>query len=199
MVSTQVTRRDEILEVARRQIAERGYMQTSVRDIAEAVGLMAGSLYSHFRSKAEIVHEIVRGFYDELIPAQRAALESSQRGVERYAAMIDAVFGVCAAHREELTILHYDFSTLSTLEELASVKQQSLETLDLWRQVLHAGQQDGSILASIDVEVTIRVTTSAIHAVLDTVRYSDRPLPTGDLDQLRSTLAELLVRGVAAP
>ncbi len=199
MVSTQVTRRDEILEVARRQIAERGYMQTSVRDIAEAVGLMAGSLYSHFRSKAEIVHEIVRGFYDELIPAQRAALESSQRGVERYAAMIDAVFGVCAAHREELTILHYDFSTLSTLEELASVKQQSLETLDLWRQVLHAGQQDGSILASIDVEVTIRVTTSAIHAVLDTVRYSDRPLPTGDLDQLWSTLAELLVRGVAAP
>ena len=38
-------------------------------------GLLAGSLYSHFRSKAEIVRDIVIRFYDELLPAQQAVLD----------------------------------------------------------------------------------------------------------------------------
>ncbi|MHB1138040.1 MAG: TetR/AcrR family transcriptional regulator [Microthrixaceae bacterium] len=188
----------EILHVARRQIAERGYTETSVRDIAEAVGLLAGSLYSHFRSKAEMVHEIVRGFYDELLPAQREVLEHSTTGAERYREMIAVVFDVCATHREELTILHYDWATLSTLDELADVKEQSLETLDLWLEVLGAGIADGSIVRSIDPEVMVRVTTSSIHALLDTVRYSDRPLPPVDLSQQRAALQHALLGGVAA-
>jgi TetR/AcrR family transcriptional regulator, cholesterol catabolism regulator len=196
-VSGTVSRRVEILHVARRQIAERGYTETSVRDIAEAVGLMAGSLYSHFRSKAEMVHEIVRGFYDELIPAQRAVLEQEDSGAVRYSNMIAAVFDVCAAHREELTILHYDWATLSTLDELGDVKAQSLETLDLWLEVLADGSKDGSLLSSIDPGVMVRVTTSSIHALLDTVRYSDRPLPPADLPHQRSALQHALLGGVA--
>ncbi len=193
-----VPRRVEILSVARRQIAERGYTETSVRDIAEAVGLLAGSLYSHFRSKAEMVHEIVRGFYDELLPAQREVLERDATGAERYRDMIAVVFDICAAHREELTILHYDWATLSTLDELTDVKDQSLETLDLWLEVLGAGVADGSVVASIDPEVMVRVTTSSIHALLDTVRYSDRPLPPVDLSQQRTALQHALLGGVAA-
>ena len=192
-----VPRRVEILHVARRQIAERGYTETSVRDIAEAVGLLAGSLYSHFRSKAEMVHEIVRGFYDELLPAQREVLERDASGAERYRDMIAVVFDVCATHREELTILHYDWATLSTLDELTDVKEQSLETLDLWLEVLAAGRADGSIVATIDPEVMVRVTTSSIHALLDTVRYSDRPLPPADLTQQREALQHALLGGVA--
>jgi AcrR family transcriptional regulator len=197
-VSAPVSRRVEIQQVARRQIAERGYTQTSVRDIAESVGLLAGSLYSHFRSKAEMVHEIVRGFYDELLPAQRAVLTADAPGAVRYHQMIAVVFDICAAHREELTILHYDWSTLSTLPELQDVKEQSLETLDLWLEVLDAGRVDGSILPTIDPEVMVRVTTSSIHALLDTVRYSDRPLPAAaDLAHQRAALQHALLGGVA--
>ena len=193
-----VSRRDEILQVARRQIAERGYTETSVRDIAEAVGLLAGSLYSHFRSKAEMVHEIVRGFYDELLTAQRAVLDGGGSGAERYRDMIAAVFDVCAAHREELTILHYDLATLMTLEELVDVHAQGLETLDIWLEVLTQGRADGSILDTIDPDVMVRVTTSSIHALLDTVRYSDRPLPQGGLARQRASLQRALLGGVAS-
>ena len=75
-----MSRRDEILEVAKAQIAERGYGNTSMRDIAEASGLLAGSLYSHFRSKAEIVRDIVIRFYDELLPAQQAVIDGDGHG-----------------------------------------------------------------------------------------------------------------------
>ena len=71
-------------------------------------------------------------------------------------------------------------------------------TLDLWLEVLRSGVADGSVVASIDPEVMVRVTTSAIHALLDTVRYSDRPLPPVDLSQQRSALQHALLGGVAA-
>jgi len=40
--------------------AERGYGATTVRDIAERVGMLSGSLYSHFPSKETILAELVQ-------------------------------------------------------------------------------------------------------------------------------------------
>lgn len=192
-----MSRRDEILEVASAQIAERGYRNTSMRDIAEANGLLAGSLYSHFKSKAEIVRDIVIGFYDELLPAQEAVLEQSGTGAERFRAMVGAVHAVCSQHREELTILHYDWHTLSGLDELTDVHAQSLRTLDLWKQVLDDGHADGSIRTTVDAEAMVRIATSSIHALIDTVRYSTHPVPTSGTPAAAELLQEVLLTGIA--
>ncbi|MFT9147651.1 TetR/AcrR family transcriptional regulator [Acetobacter sp.] len=54
----QADRRHEILEIAAELFAERGYSATSIRDIAERAGLLAGSLYYHIRSKEALFVEI---------------------------------------------------------------------------------------------------------------------------------------------
>jgi AcrR family transcriptional regulator len=51
-------RRWEIVEAAAQLFAERGYKNTSVRDIGERVGLLSGSLYYHIRSKEELYLEV---------------------------------------------------------------------------------------------------------------------------------------------
>jgi AcrR family transcriptional regulator len=191
-----VSRRDEILEVARAQIAERGYRNTSMRDIAEASGLLAGSLYSHFRSKAEIVRDIVIRFYDELLPAQEAVLDEPGTGADRFRAMVGAVHAVCSRHREELTILHYDWHTLSDMNELADVHAQSLRTLDLWKQVIDEGHADGSIRTTVDAEAMVRVATSSIHALIDTVRYATHPVPASGTPAAAELLQEVLLTGI---
>jgi AcrR family transcriptional regulator len=48
-------RKQEVLETAARLFARHGYEATSMRDIAGEVGMLAGSLYYHFRSKEELV------------------------------------------------------------------------------------------------------------------------------------------------
>ena len=47
--------RDEILRAARRLFAERGYARTSVRDIAQAAGVSAQTVYDSVGSKQELV------------------------------------------------------------------------------------------------------------------------------------------------
>jgi len=50
--------RDEILRAARRLFAERGYTRTSVRDIAEAAGVSAQTVYDSIGSKQALVAKL---------------------------------------------------------------------------------------------------------------------------------------------
>lgn len=193
-----MSRRDEILQAAKVVIAAQGYSDTSMRDIAESSGLLAGSLYSHFRSKAALVGEIVTGFYDELIPAQEAVLLTNDTGADQLRQMIGAVFAVCSTHRDELTILHYDWQALSALDELTEIHQRSRDTLDLWLRAIDRGVTDGSLRPGTDAIAMVRVVTSSIHSLIDSVRYESHPVPGDQDEDLAATLQQILMAGVAS-
>jgi AcrR family transcriptional regulator len=48
------------------QFAERGYPVVTVRDIMKACGLTQGALYNHFKSKDELLHDIITSTQSEL-------------------------------------------------------------------------------------------------------------------------------------
>jgi AcrR family transcriptional regulator len=52
--------RARLLDLAATMFVERGYFAVSVRDIAEAAGLTNGAVYGHFRSKGQLLVEVVR-------------------------------------------------------------------------------------------------------------------------------------------
>jgi AcrR family transcriptional regulator len=62
---------DRILAVASRLFYERGYHATTMRDLADAVGIKAASVYHHFPGKQDILERIcldgMRDFYDAAI------------------------------------------------------------------------------------------------------------------------------------
>ena len=70
--------RDEILKAARRLFAERGYSRTSVRDIAEAAGVSAQTVYDSIGSKQALVARL-----NDLIDAEAgiAAIAGAGRRV----------------------------------------------------------------------------------------------------------------------
>lgn len=192
------TRRDEIVEIARQLFAEKGYAATSTRDIAEACGLLAGSLYSHFRSKAQMLELAVGPFHEQLNAAMREAAELPGTGAERVEAMIRSVVALCSMHPAELRILHYDWPNIQAADELREVQERSTETLDLWHKLLAAGIEDGSLRADVQPEVALRVVTSAVHGALDRARYHDRVDLLDDLgvEQLTNQLVTMLVGGL---
>ena len=61
---TLTEKQKEILEVAKTFFAERGYVETSMRDLAQQLNIKAASIYSHFKSKEEILTIISNEIYD---------------------------------------------------------------------------------------------------------------------------------------
>src|SRR5205807_1054878 len=53
-------RKSELTRAAARLFAEKGYHGTSVGDLAEALGVRKGSLYSHIESKADLLWDVAR-------------------------------------------------------------------------------------------------------------------------------------------
>jgi len=197
----QPSRRAEIIALARRTFAERGYTNTSMRDIAESAGVLAGSLYSHFRSKSEILQLVLEPWLEQMVPAQEAALHSEGTGLERLRRMMREVQILLAQYGDEITILHYGWSDLATLEDLASIVERANRLLELWHEVIVIGQGDGSIRAEVEPELLVRAITSSLHATVDTRRYGMRPAPLGSasVEELADQLVDVFVEGVAGP
>src|ERR1700692_4662560 len=59
------TRRTEVLETAASLIGSSG-LRTSLQEIADAAGILPGSLYHHFESKEAILIELIRRYQDDL-------------------------------------------------------------------------------------------------------------------------------------
>jgi TetR/AcrR family transcriptional regulator, cholesterol catabolism regulator len=82
-------RREIIVKAAGRLFREKGYEGTSVRDLADAVGLQSGSLFFHFRSKEEILLSLLEG------------------GLRRAVAILDRHLAAAVSPREKVSaILH---------------------------------------------------------------------------------------------
>ena len=81
--SQPATRRDELLELAAAMFAERGLRATTVRDIADAAGILSGSLYHHFKSKEEMVDEVLRTFLDWLFERYQHVIDTEPKPLAR--------------------------------------------------------------------------------------------------------------------
>lgn len=53
-------RKNEILDAAGILFSEKGYDNTSVTDIMNAVGIAKGTLYHHFKSKEDIMDALIK-------------------------------------------------------------------------------------------------------------------------------------------
>ena len=58
-VRKKASKKDLILLQASRMFREKGFPATSMRDLAESIGIEAASLYNHIQSKSEILQEII--------------------------------------------------------------------------------------------------------------------------------------------
>ena len=52
--------RNRILSAAKEQFVQRGYLKTSMREIADAVDVGVGNLYNYFENKDELFCVILR-------------------------------------------------------------------------------------------------------------------------------------------
>ena len=71
-------RKNEILDAAGILFSEKGYDNTSVTDIMNAVGIAKGTLYHHFKSKEDIMDALIKRQTDAIfLGAKKIAEDKS--------------------------------------------------------------------------------------------------------------------------
>ncbi len=70
--------KDRILYEALKLFSSKGIKETTIRDIAKAVGITEGAIYRHFKSKDEIVERLFSHYSEELYEVLNGALEEGE-------------------------------------------------------------------------------------------------------------------------
>src|SRR4249920_1642758 len=120
------TRRAELLDIAAKLFAERGFKNTTVRDIADAAGILSGSLYHHFDSKEAMVDELLDSFQTALWE-QYDAIESSDRTPkQKLEAVVRVAFDAIDQHHSEVAIFQTDAAYLATFDRFAYLHERNV-------------------------------------------------------------------------
>jgi AcrR family transcriptional regulator len=150
------TRRDELLDLAAAMFAERGLRATTVRDIADSAGILSGSLYHHFKSKEQMVEEVLRDFLDWLFGRYQEIVENEADPLKRVEGLFMASFEAIEDRHAQVVIYQDEAKRLSSLPQFAFVDERNREQRTMWVNVLKQGVAEGCFSADLDVDLVYR-------------------------------------------
>ena len=150
------TRRDELLELAATMFADRGLRATTVRDIADAAGILSGSLYHHFSSKEEMVDEVLRSFLDWLFDRYQHIIDTEPNPLARLEGLFMASFDAIEHHHAEVVIYQDEAKRLSGQERFGYIDELNRRQRRMWVDLLHEGIDQGYFRPDIDVDLVYR-------------------------------------------
>jgi AcrR family transcriptional regulator len=143
-------RRDQILTTAADLFAAKGYTRTSMRDVAAASGILAGSLYHHFESKEAIAVELVENYYADLVDAVRKSGSVDADPLTALRLFTAEIAGLSFRHQAALQIRMFDAPSTasSTLKTVIHAAPASLNRR--WRTLISAAVAGGAISPDVD-------------------------------------------------
>ena len=167
------TRREELLSIAAELFAERGLRATTVRDIADAAGILSGSLYHHFASKEAIVDEILRGFLDALFGDYRTIVDSGLEPRATLEALVRASFEAIHRDRNEVAIYQDELKHLRGNPRFDYLRERNTEFREMWTDVLRRGMESGDFRGDLDVRLTYRFLRDTVWVAVRWYRPDD--------------------------
>jgi AcrR family transcriptional regulator len=152
-VSNEGARRTEILETAGSLFASSG-LRTSLKEIADASGILPGSLYHHFDSKEAIIVELVERYRADLdaLAEQVRGAGSSGPVTERLVALGGAIAGCAVRHRAAFLFTLYDPPSGASDQLVSVARRRPTAIEEAVLELLRAGEAAGEIRVGIDLE-----------------------------------------------
>jgi AcrR family transcriptional regulator len=149
-------RRTELLTLAAGLFAERGYKNTTVRDIADAAGILSGSLYHHFDSKETMADEILRTFLDELFRDYRTIIERESDPRRAFEQLVDVSFQAIDRSHAAIALYQNEARQLRQSPRFAYLDDTDREFREIWLGTLEKGIASGAFRSDLDATMAYR-------------------------------------------
>lgn len=184
-------RRLEILRAAGREFRSRGFVETGMRDIAEAAELSPANLYNYFQGKDEIL------FFcqDSSLGRMMTSLEKARRAKTTAAARLRLVIVShlrCLLDEVEGSAAHLLTTALSPRQQRYLVAKRDRYELGV-RKLIACGMRAGEF-ASGDAALLARAMLGALNWSVQWFR-ADGPMTA---EEIAEELADYLIRGLFA-
>jgi AcrR family transcriptional regulator len=187
---TESAGRLRILDEAATLFLRQGYAETSLRHIARAAGMQAGSVYYHFESKDEILEEILRRgivavdqVFAQVAHDLTPDASPSERLVRHVRAHLGALFEHGAYTAAHVTVFH---------SAPAGVRAASIPVRDAYEQRWQSLLTDLTPDSTVDITLVRLLLLGAMSSALE---WFD---PTGErtLDDVAETIARQTLLGL---
>jgi AcrR family transcriptional regulator len=144
--------RDEIIAAAAKVFRTKGYHAATVQDVADAVGILKGSLYHHFKSKDELLYLIVKEPIARIYARMAEIVASDRPAADKLGRAILAHLEAFDEHYPHLFVyLHEREEMKRSFRERFKLSPKQYE--QCWQQILREGVKAGEFRADLDVQV----------------------------------------------
>jgi TetR/AcrR family transcriptional regulator, cholesterol catabolism regulator len=195
MAKEPVDRRERILLSAATLFARKGVAATTVREIADEVGILSGSLYHHFESKEAIVDEVVSSYLEDLRGRYKEVLARDLDPRTRLHDLVVASLEVVEAHPHATEIYQNDVNYLSRIERFSYLKGAGKEVQNSWLEVINAGISQGVFREDLDPKILYRLMRDSVWL---SVRWF-KPTRDYPIARLAEDCTSLFIHGLARP
>jgi AcrR family transcriptional regulator len=187
-------RRDEILAIAAHLFAERGFAATTVREIADAAGILSGSLYHHFDSKESMVDELVHEMLDRVTGAYRRIAATGEDPEHALRALVREAFAAIATDPATVAVMVNEWNLFVQYPRFAYLRDIEEETERLWVSVIERGVNSGAFRPNLDPWMLYRMMRDSIWV---SVRWYRPDGPDGP-EQLADAYVDVLIGGIGS-
>jgi TetR/AcrR family transcriptional regulator, cholesterol catabolism regulator len=187
-------RRAELLDIAADLFADRGYVSTTVRDIADEAGILSGSLYHHFDSKESMIDAILSGFIDQTLASYEAVVAEGKGPKETFEGLVRTSLESMVESRSAILIYQNEARFLAAEPGFSYLSTAHRKFEKIWTEVLKKGVKNGEFRDSIDPKLVYRLVRDTVWTAPRWYRPGGSLKPERIIDQYLA----VLVDGVAA-
>jgi AcrR family transcriptional regulator len=189
------SRRDSILATASEMFAEKGIATTTVREIADAVGVLSGSLYHHFESKDAMIDEIISGYLDTIRSRYADVLARRGSAAESLHDLVLASLRVTVEYPYATAMYQNESHYLRQQPRLSHIQSAATDVQRTWLKVIESGVADGSFRSDVPARVFYRLIRDAVWL---SIRWH-RPSAKYGTHALAKDVTSVFLSGFLAP
>ena len=144
--------RTALVDLATEMFAEKGYIQTSIRDIARSASMTSGAIYGHFRNKADLLVEAINERTAVELEAQSMGLDGENDYVETLTRLSR---DFPKRRRLRALILQGAAASLTDEETRARLREEQLSHLRAWTKGYEANRERLGIHPDVDLQAAV--------------------------------------------
>ena len=186
-----MAREQDIVETAAELFHRKGYAATSLQDIADAVGILQGSLYYYIDGKEDLLYRITSAIHAEALANLEAARAADGTAADRLRALVE---GHVRSFGQRLTWIRVFYTEYAALgdERRRQIMSERRGYEEFVQGLLRDGQASGEFCPDVDPWIA----GNALLTMVNTVYLWYRPSRDADIDTVARTYADLAMNGL---